>query len=80
VQVISLGADDYVGIFGTHVISGNLAKMIDEFGKLNYIRSIKAEDISSNLYENSMISKLIAGFCFAGFVYAKWIGVEGFKK
>ena len=82
VQVISLGADDYVGIFGKHVISGNLAKMIDEFGKLTYIRSIKTggEDISSNLYEDSMISKLIAGFCFAGFAFAKWIGVEGFKK
>ena len=82
VQVISLGADDYVGIFGKHVISGNLAKMIDEFGKLTYIRSIKTggEDISSNLYEDSMISKLVAGFCFAGFAFAKWIGVEGFKK
>jgi NADH:quinone reductase (non-electrogenic) len=82
VQVISLGADDYVGIFGKHVISGNLAKMIDEFGKLTYIRSIKTggEDISSSLYEDSMISKLIAGFCFAGFAFAKWIGVEGFKK
>jgi NADH:ubiquinone reductase (H+-translocating) len=81
VQVISLGADDYVGIFGKHVISGKLAKMIDEFGKLTYIRSIKTgEDISSNLYEDSMISKMIAGFCFAGFAFAKWIGVEGFKK
>jgi NADH:ubiquinone reductase (H+-translocating) len=82
VQIISLGVDDYVGIFGTHVISGNLAKMIDEFGKLTYIRSIKTggEDISSNLYEGSIISKMIAGFCFAGFAFAKWIGVEGFKK
>jgi NADH dehydrogenase len=82
VQIISLGADDYVGIFGKHVISGNLAKMIDEFGKLTYIRSIKTggENVSSNLYEDSMISKMIAGFCFAGFAFAKWIGVEGFKK
>jgi NADH:ubiquinone reductase (H+-translocating) len=82
VQIISLGADDYVGIFGKHVISGNLAKMIDEFGKLTYMRSIKTggQDISSNLYEDSMLSKMIAGFCFAGFAFAKWIGVEGFKK
>jgi NADH dehydrogenase len=82
VQVISLGADDYVGIFGKHVISGNLAKMIDEFGKLTYIKSIKTggEDISSSLYEDRTISKMIAGFCFAGFAFAKWIGVEGFKK
>ena len=82
VQIISLGADDYVGIFGKHVISGNLAKMIDEFGKLTYVRSLKTrgEDISSNLYEDSMISKMIAGFCFAGFAFAKWMGVAGFKK
>ncbi|HEX5978497.1 MAG TPA: FAD-dependent oxidoreductase, partial [Nitrososphaeraceae archaeon] len=62
VQIISLGADDYVGIFGKHVISGNLAKMIDEFGKLTYMRFIKTggQDISSNLYEDSMLSKMIA--------------------
>ena len=82
VQIISLGADDYVGIFGKHVISGNLAKMIDEFGKLNYVRSLKTrgEDISSNLYEDNLVSKMIAGFCFAGFAFAKWIGVKEFKE
>ena len=82
VQIISLGADDYVGIFGKHVISGNLAKMIDEFGKLTYVRSLKTrgEDISSNLYEDNLVSKMIAGFCFAGFAFAKWIGVKEFKE
>ncbi len=80
VQIISLGADDYVGIFGKHVISGNLAKMVDEFGKLTYVRSLKTrgEDISSNLYED--VSKMIAGFCFAGFAFAKWIGVKELKE
>ena len=82
VQIISLGADDYVGIFGKHVISGNLAKMIDEFGKLTYVRSLKTrgEDISSNLYEDNVVSKMIAGFCFAGFAFAKWIGVKELKE
>ena len=82
VQIISLGADDYVGIFGKHVISGNLAKMIDEFGKLTYVRSLRTrgEDISSNLYEDNLVSKMIAGFCFAGFAFAKWIGVKELKE
>lgn len=82
VQIISLGADDYVGIFGKHLISGNLAKMIDEFGKLTYVRSLKTrgEDISSNLYEDNLVSKMIAGFCFAGFAFAKWIGVKELKE
>jgi NADH dehydrogenase len=82
VQILSLGIDDYVGIFGTHVISGNLAKMIDEFGKLTYLKTIKTggEDISSNLYEDTLLSKMIAGFCFAGFAFAKWIGVEELKE
>ena len=82
VQIISLGADDYVGIFGKHVISGNLAKMIDEFGKLTYVRSLKTkgEDISSNLYEDNLVSKMIAGFCFVGFAFAKWIGAKELRK
>ena len=82
VQIISLGADDYVGIFGKHVISGNLAKMIDEFGKLTYVRSLKTRgvDISSNLYGDNLVSKMIAGFCFAGFAFAKWIGVKELKE
>ena len=65
VQIISLGV---LGVFGNHVINGNLAKIIDEFGALTYIQSIKTrgEDISSKLYDDSMISKIIAGICFAG--------------
>ena len=30
-QLISLGNDDYVGLFNNHVISGNLAKLVEEF-------------------------------------------------
>ncbi|MGH9976888.1 MAG: hypothetical protein ACRD8Z_13795 [Nitrososphaeraceae archaeon] len=55
-RIISLGTDDYVGIFGSHVIDGNLAKIIDEFGRLAYIKSLKTrgEDISSMLYEDGL--------------------------
>jgi NADH dehydrogenase len=36
VQLISLGNDDYVGFFNNHVISGNLAKLIEEFSECIY--------------------------------------------
>jgi NADH dehydrogenase len=74
IQVLSLGIDDYVCSFGNQVIKGNLAEMIDEFGKLTYVRSLKSkgEDISSKLYDDSLISKMIAGFSFAGFAFARW--------
>ncbi|MFY9965751.1 MAG: FAD-dependent oxidoreductase [Nitrososphaeraceae archaeon] len=79
VQIISLGADDYVGLFGSHVINGNLAKMIDEFGKFAYVKTLKTrgEGISSKLYEDSMLSRMIAGISFAGFAFAKWIDLAG---
>ena len=82
VQIISLGTDDYVGLFGSHVINGNLAKMIDEYGRLTYIRSLKTrgKDISSKLYEDSLLSRMIAGISFAGFAFAKWIDLGGLKE
>lgn len=75
VQIISLGVDDYVGVFGSHVISGNLAKMVDEFGRLAYVKTLRTrgEDISSVIYDDGLLSKMIAGFSFAGFAFAKWI-------
>lgn len=75
VQIISLGVDDYVGVFGSHVISGNLAKMVDEFGRLAYVKTLRTrgEDISSVIYEDGLLPKMIAGFSFAGFAFAKWI-------
>lgn len=75
VQIISLGVDDYVGVFGNHVIGGNLAKMIDEFGRLAYVKTLKTrgKDISSVIYDDGLLPKMIAGFSFAGFAFAKWI-------
>ncbi len=76
IQVLSLGIDDYVGSFGSHEIDGSLAEMIDEFSKLTYITSLKSKgkDISSKLYDAEPLSKMIAGFSFAGFAFARWIG------
>jgi NADH dehydrogenase len=74
VQIISLGVNDYVGVFGNHVIGGNLAKMVDEFGKLAYVKTLKSrgKDISSVIYDDGLLPKMIAGFSFAGFAFAKW--------
>jgi NADH:ubiquinone reductase (H+-translocating) len=80
VQILSLGIDDYIGLFGKHVINGNLAKMIDEFGELTYVKSLKTGgDVSSSMYEDTLLSKLIAGFSFAGFAFARWVGI-GYRK
>jgi len=79
VQIISLGADDYVGLFGSQVIDGNLAKMIDEFGRFTYVKSLKTrgQDISSMLYREGLLPKMIAGFSFAGFAFARWLDSVG---
>jgi NADH:ubiquinone reductase (H+-translocating) len=82
IQILSLGIDDYVGSFGSHVIDGSLAELIDEFGKLTYITSLKSKgkDMSSKLYDDDLLSKMIAGFSFAGFAFARWIGTRSFEK
>ena len=76
VQILSLGIDDYVGLFGRHVIDGSLAELIDEFGKLTYVTSLKSKgkDMSSKFYDDDLLSKMVAGFSFVGFAFAKWIG------
>jgi NADH dehydrogenase len=82
VQILSLGIDDYVGSFGRHVIDGSLAELIDEFGKLTYVTSLKSKgkDMSSKLYDDDLLSRMVAGFSFAGFAFAKWIGSESSTK
>ncbi|MGH9987725.1 MAG: hypothetical protein ACRD8W_27600, partial [Nitrososphaeraceae archaeon] len=79
VQIISLGDDDYVGLFGSQVIDGNLAKMIDEFGRFTYVKSLetRGQDISSMLYREGLLPKMIAGFSFAGFAFARWLDSVG---
>lgn len=75
-QLISLGYDDYVGVLENHVISGNLAKVIDEFAKNTYLKTLTrgGKNISSHLYEEDILSKVLSGITFAGFTFAKWIG------
>ena len=76
VQLISLGNDDYVGLFNHYVISGNLAKLVEEFAKSIYIKSLKkgGRDImDTNLYEDDIVSQLLAGITFARFTFMKWL-------
>src|SRR5918994_1181623 len=76
VQLISLGNDDYVGLFNHYVISGNLAKLVEEFAKSIYIKSLKkgGRDImDASLYEDDIVSQLLAGITFARFTFMKWL-------
>ena len=75
VQLISLGNDDYVGLFNHYVISGNLAKLVEEFARSTYIKSLKSggRDINASLYEDNIFSQLVSGITFARFTFMKWI-------
>jgi NADH dehydrogenase len=76
VQLISLGNDDYVGLFNHYVISGNLAKLVEEFARSTYIKSLKSggKDImDTSLYEDDLFSQLVSGITFARFTFMKWL-------
>jgi NADH dehydrogenase len=76
VQLISLGNDDYVGLLNHYVISGNLAKLVEEFAKSTYIKSLKkgGRDImDTSLYEDDIVSQLLSGITFARFTFMKWL-------
>jgi len=76
VQLISLGNDDYVGLFNHYIISGNLAKLVEEFAKSIYIKSLKkgGRDImDTSLYEDDIGSQLLSGITFARFTFMKWV-------
>lgn len=73
VQLISLGNDDYVGLFNHYIISGNLAKLVEEFAKSTYIKSLKKGGMDTSLYEDDTVSQLLAGITFARFTFMKWL-------
>ena len=75
VQLISLGNDDYVGLFNHYVISGNLAKLVEEFARSTYIKSLKSggRDVDARLYEDNIFSQIVSGITFARFTFMKWI-------
>jgi NADH dehydrogenase len=70
-QVISMGVNDYVGSFGDYVITGDVAKIVEEFSKDAYLKTLKSggEDMASNLYGSDTISQVLAGITFAGFTF-----------
>ncbi|MFL6397766.1 MAG: NAD(P)/FAD-dependent oxidoreductase [Nitrososphaeraceae archaeon] len=76
VQLISLGNDDYVGLFNTHVISGNLAKLVEEFSMSAYIKTLESggrDIMNTSLYGDDVFSQLVSGITFAGFTFMKWL-------
>jgi NADH dehydrogenase len=79
-QIISVGNNEYVGLLNNYVVSGDLAKMIDEFTKNTYMKSLKTggKNMSVNLYENDFFSQVLAGITFAGFTFFK--GLEKLAK
>jgi NADH:ubiquinone reductase (H+-translocating) len=72
-QILSVGNNEYVGLLNNYVVSGDIAKMIDEFTKNTYMKSLKTggKNISVNLYENDFFSQVLAGMTFAGFTFFK---------
>ncbi len=55
-QLISLGDDDYVGLFNNHVLSGNLAKLVAEFSMNAYIKMLESSGrdfMNTSLYETT---------------------------
>jgi NADH dehydrogenase len=76
VQLISLGNDDYVGLFNTHVISGSLAKLVEEFSMSAYIKTLKSggrDVMNTSLYGDDIFSHLVSGITFARFTFMKWL-------
>jgi NADH:quinone reductase (non-electrogenic) len=76
VQLISLGNDDYVGLFNTHVISGNLAKLVEEFSMSAYINTLESggrDIMNTSLYGDDIFSHLVSGITFARFTFMKWL-------
>jgi NADH:ubiquinone reductase (H+-translocating) len=76
VQLISLGNDDYVGFFDNHVISGNLARLVEEFSKSAYIKTLESggrDIMNTSLYEDDIFSHIVSGITFARFTFVKWL-------
>ena len=76
VQLISLGNDDYIGLFNHYVVSGNLAKLVEEFARSTYIKSLKSSgrrDIDASLYEDNIFAHIVSGITFARFTFMQWI-------
>ena len=76
VQLISLGNDDYVGFFNNHVISGDLARLVEEFSMDAYVKTLKSggrDIMNTSLYGDDIFSHLVSGITFARFTFVKWL-------
>jgi NADH:ubiquinone reductase (H+-translocating) len=79
-QILSIGNNEYVGSLNNYIVSGDIAKIIDEFTKNTYMKSLKTggKNMSVNLYEHDFFSQVLAGMTFAGFTFFK--GLEKLAK
>jgi NADH dehydrogenase len=63
-------------LFNHYVISGNLAKLVEEFARSTYIKSLKSggrDIIDARLYEDNIFSQLVSGITFARFTFMQWL-------
>jgi NADH:quinone reductase (non-electrogenic) len=69
-QLISLGNDDYVGLFNNH------AKLVEEFSMSAYIKTLESggrDIMNTSLYKDDIFSQLLSGITFARFTFIKWL-------
>jgi hypothetical protein len=56
------------------VISGNLAKLVEEFSMSAYIKTLESggrDIMNTSLYGDDVLS--LSGITFAGFTFMKWL-------
>ncbi len=75
-QVLSLGIDEHILMLGNMVVTGSLAKLVEEFSKNAYRKTIESggSDMSAGVYGRDILSKALAGVTFAGFAFRKAFG------
>jgi hypothetical protein len=58
------------------VISGNLAKLVEEFSMSAYIKTLRSggrDIMNTSLYGDDIFSHLVSGITFARFTFVKWL-------
>jgi NADH:ubiquinone reductase (H+-translocating) len=65
-------------LFNHYVISGNLAKLLEEFARSTYIKSLKSgsgvrDIIDTSLYEDNILAQIVSGITFARFTFMQWL-------
>ncbi|MGI8831744.1 MAG: hypothetical protein ACR2IS_03815, partial [Nitrososphaeraceae archaeon] len=74
-RILSLGIDDYVGQVNNVIVRGDAARMVKEFKRDAYIKSLAPGgiDISANIYKDELFSDALSGITLAGYSFMKTI-------